>query len=232
MNHVSASSQVSRLNNDRPRRLIVVCSPKGGVGKTTLARCLLVAASKEGIGCLGIDFDPQASLSKWGTRRERTQQRLPGNYPDAEVRQYALGDWRSAVRAASAAGLAVADTPPSVEHDLDAILGLCREADFVAVPVGATQDDLDSVMPWMATLLAAGIPASFVMNRVNRRTRTFGLARDRLIKSGPVCPIEVPLLEDIHSFADKGLTILDVEKAKGQDTMDSVWSHIRREARL
>ncbi|MFL5279799.1 MAG: AAA family ATPase [Rhodopila sp.] len=54
-----------------------MCSPKGGVGKTTITRCLLVAGAQAGLSVVGLDFDPQQSLGKWATRREKTRQALP-----------------------------------------------------------------------------------------------------------------------------------------------------------
>lgn len=42
--------------------LICVCSPKGGVGKTTLAANLTYALARSGSKVLAIDFDMQNAL--------------------------------------------------------------------------------------------------------------------------------------------------------------------------
>lgn len=42
--------------------LICVCSPKGGVGKTTVAANLSYALARSGIKVLAIDFDVQNAL--------------------------------------------------------------------------------------------------------------------------------------------------------------------------
>lgn len=51
--------------------VIVLASQKGGVGKTTLAAHLAVAADAAGIGTVAVyDTDPQQSLARWWDRRE------------------------------------------------------------------------------------------------------------------------------------------------------------------
>jgi len=51
--------------------VIVLASQKGGVGKTTLAAHLAVAADASGIGAVAVyDTDPQQSLARWWDRRE------------------------------------------------------------------------------------------------------------------------------------------------------------------
>jgi len=210
--------------------IITVCSPKGGVGKTTIARCLLVAAAQAQLRCVGLDFDPQLSLGKWASRRERTRAALPQqNFVDVPVDACDLSEWRERVAELSGYDIAVIDTPPSVEANLPAIHGLCDLATIVLVPTGATRDDLDSVLPWMAALLDAGTRAAFVLNKANRRTSSFTKYRARLIKAGPICPIEIPTLEDIHTQSDNGLTVLDIVRSKGHEPMEGLWAFAQRE---
>ena len=52
-------------------KTIAIIGQKGGTGKTTVAKILLAAASADGKSALGVDLDPQASLCKWGDRRDR-----------------------------------------------------------------------------------------------------------------------------------------------------------------
>src|SRR3712207_5330200 len=51
-------------------RVIVMCSPKGGTGKTTFTQNLLPLMAQEGLKAIGVDLDPQGTLSKWFARRE------------------------------------------------------------------------------------------------------------------------------------------------------------------
>lgn len=215
----------------RGTRFLTVCSPKGGVGKTTLARSLLVAAAQAGIPAVGLDFDRQGSLSKWAARRERTRQSFPDFVP-VEVQEADLHDWRAALKRVAAYSLVVIDTPPSVEDHLAAIQGLCKDATFVLIPTGYTQDDLDSVMPWMQSVQGFGAKAAFCLNRANRRTKIFAQSRARMIKVGAVCPVEIPLLEDIHAHSESGMTVLDIVNSRGLQPVEAVWDFVRREAEL
>jgi chromosome partitioning protein len=214
-----------------PRRIFTVCSPKGGVGKTTIARCLLVAGAQAGLRVIGIDFDQQQSLGKWAARREKTRQTLPSEtFVSVPVHAFDLSEWRERVAELSDHDLIVIDTPPGVEANLPAIRGLCEAATIVLVPTGTTRDDLDSVLPWMKELLEAKVRASFVLNKVNRRTNSFAKSRTRLIRIGPVCPIDIPALEEIHSQSDNGLTVLDMVKSKAHEPMEGLWMFAQQEA--
>ena len=51
-------------------RTIAFLTQKGGAGKTTLAASLAVAAAGAGERVIVLDLDPQASLARWGKRRE------------------------------------------------------------------------------------------------------------------------------------------------------------------
>jgi chromosome partitioning protein len=126
----------------------------------------------------------------------------------------------------------VIDTPPGIEGSYASILRLCELADFVLVPTGSTIDDLDAVIPWMRTLSQMGAKTAFCLNRVNSRTSSYKQARTKLLKIGPLCPVEVPQLEDMHVSANAGLTPLDVPNSKGIDAIEGLWEFVRREARL
>ena len=49
---------------------IALLTQKGGAGRTTLAASLAVAAAQAGERVIALDLDPQASLTRWGKRRE------------------------------------------------------------------------------------------------------------------------------------------------------------------
>jgi chromosome partitioning protein len=53
-------------------RSIAFLSQKGGVGRTTMAASLAVAAAGAGERVIALDVDPQASLVSWGERRRAT----------------------------------------------------------------------------------------------------------------------------------------------------------------
>ena len=50
-------------------KIVAVVCRKGGVGKTTIATHLAVAAEKLGLVTVVLDLDPQASAASWGDHR-------------------------------------------------------------------------------------------------------------------------------------------------------------------
>ncbi len=114
----------------RQSPMITVCSPKGGVGKTTIARCLLVAGAQAGLRTIGLDFDPQQSLTKWADRRVKTSRAIASDaFARIEVAPCELADWRHSVSAYGGVGLVVVDTPPRRGGKPSGDQGLMRKGD-------------------------------------------------------------------------------------------------------
>jgi chromosome partitioning protein len=212
-------------------RIVLLISPKGGTGKSSLARHLLVCGALAGLNVLGIDFDRQSTLTKWAQRREKLRQGIP-EIPAIAVRKAEMAEWRQALEATAGCDLAVIDTPPAIEDHYNAALGLGGAAHLTLLPCGQTQDDYDSVAPWMEPLASAGLPAAFVMNKANRRTRSYDMIRGKLLKVGRFCSVEIPLLEEVHMAQGNGLTVMDVKGSKAGATFDALWSYVAREIDL
>lgn len=212
-------------------RILLVSSPKGGSGKSVLSRHLLVSAAQSGLKAIGLDFDRQQTLAKWSARRARTREAFPDFYATA-VEAVTLQDWRGALKLTAGYDLAVIDTPPSVEDHLPAIDALGEVADLILVPAVCTQDDVESVAPWIKALAAKGFRCSVVLNRANRRTTSYARMRGVLVKAGAVCPTELPQLEDIHVPSTKGLTLLDYSKSRGIAPFEEIWAYVQRELKL
>ena len=93
---------------------VLVCSPKGGVGKTHLARNLSVAAAHAGLRVATADFDPQEALTRSWQRRP-VGLAAPTHYPVS---------WADAEALVSPGGIEEADilfidTPPSLHEHQD-----------------------------------------------------------------------------------------------------------------
>jgi chromosome partitioning protein len=212
-------------------RILLISSPKGGSGKSVLSRHLLVSAAQSGVKAIGLDFDRQQTLTKWAARRARTREAFP-DFADTLVKPVSLQDWRGALNCVESYQLAILDTPPSVEDHLPAIDGLGEAADLILVPAVCTQDDVESVAPWVKALAGKGFTCSVILNRANRRTTSYARMRGVLVKAGAVCPTELPQLEDIHVPSTKGLTLLDYSKSRGIDPFEEIWAYVRREVGL
>jgi chromosome partitioning protein len=210
-------------------KIILLSSPKGGCGKSSLSRNILVLAAQAGCKVVGLDLDAQGTLRTWADRRARVRASIP-QLTDVPVLAATLGEWRFALEEArKQADVVVIDTPPSIELNLNAIVSLAGEADLILIPCTPTQDDIDSVGPWMSRLLGFGANAVFVMNRANRRTKSFTAIRAKLLSAGPVCPVEIPLLEEIPLAAGKGLGVMDLTRPASGETFEGLWSYVARE---
>ncbi len=105
-------------------KVLSLVSQKGGVGKTTLATALAVAALKDGKRPVLIDLDPQASASFWMDTRQDDSLAV------SAIPSSRLGH---VLKAAAEAGaeLAIIDTPPFAK---DIAYEAAQRADFVLIP--------------------------------------------------------------------------------------------------
>jgi chromosome partitioning protein len=196
-----------------------------------VARNLLVAAGQAGIRAVGVDLDQQQTFFKWAGRRAKSREKV-GQIVAADVLPGEADQWSLLRQQVSGYDLAVVDTPPGVEHTLTHIARLCREADFVLIPTSPSTDDLESVVPWWRPLAEHGCKGAFLLNKANRRTKSYGAARSALLRHGALAPIEIPQLEDIAAPFSSGLAVVDYDKVRGAEVMTDVWRYVRREVGL
>jgi chromosome partitioning protein len=160
---------------------IALVAEKGGVGKTTIALNLAVAALQKGRAVAVIDLDPQATAANWTDRRT---QEHPWVVPTPAAR---LG---AAIDKAKAQGIdfVVIDTPP---HSGTDAAQAARRADLVLVPVEPHLFTLET-LPKLADLLklAGNAPALFVVNKAPTQGTEGASAADYIKTQGfSVCPI-------------------------------------------
>jgi len=213
-------------------RIIALNSPKGGTGKTTFAQNLLPLLAGDGLNVLGVDLDPQETLSKWFTVRQQTaERRKRAPLPPFDVMPLHLRRWRQAVEHAQRNGYdaIIFDLPPSVLDVIEEVDALCRAADLVVVTTAATFNDLSSTLPWIESLARKKFKFASCLNRANRREVAFEVARASLNKLGPMCPVEVRSLSDTHAYAMEGLAAVDKPKSKAAADFTGVWHYLRRE---
>jgi chromosome partitioning protein len=221
----------------RPK-LIVVCSPKGGVGKTTITSNILVRAGQRGVRALGLDLDRQRTLAKWYTKR-------PEEARTFAMRESSFGDWPMVSRelrlhqidqdGRPSYDLVVVDTPPSVEDHMLEVRNLIEDADLTVIPTKPGDFDLESVIPWGLTVARLGASAVMVLNQINKQAASWQSAQNRIVKSRlAVCPIALPTSEDVTRYLDRGLALLDLTKARGDsmERFEAVYEFVAREVGL
>ncbi|KXV70397.1 hypothetical protein AD951_02990 [Acetobacter malorum] len=212
-------------------KTILFASVKGGTSKSTLSECVSVCAARDGMKVSGIDFDPQATFRNWGDAREGTQKSIP-SLTSVPVKSLSLSKWKTVEDFTDDNDLVVIDTPPALENDADAFLGLSQLADLVLVPTSATHNDISSNTPYLLSLKKAGVKAFVVFSRVNRQTKSFREARQRVAKYARVLPVEIPIAEDMHVHNHGGLTSVDIKDARGSKDVELLWDLIKHEIEL
>ncbi|WP_408902773.1 ParA family protein [Methylobacterium radiotolerans] len=209
----------------RRRKIILVTANKGGVGKTTIAAHIAVAAAQEGLDVCAIDFDPQESLFMWGGQRPRSAAKV-------EVVTAPLDGYQNALAKQQDRDVVVIDTPPGLSSRTTSIQGLARLADLVIIPATFDFMDLQQVLPYGAALREAiGRRPTYVVNKYDRRMsdREVLEIRTHMEICGDVHPVNVRKLAAIQAPFRDGLTVLDDEKKLHAFEMLSIWSSAKKE---
>jgi chromosome partitioning protein len=176
--------------------LAVICR-KGGVGKTTIATHLAVAAEKLGLVTALLDLDPQANSAMWGDKRSAVQpavvaaqtSRLPLFLKQAEDQD---------------ADLIILDTPPHADTTATAA---AQAADAVLIPSRASGLDLDALPATIHLARAAGKPFFVVFNAAPVQGSEVQDATHALKAEGiEVAPIVLHHRKAFYSHWQQGMT--------------------------
>jgi chromosome partitioning protein len=165
-------------------KTVAIISQKGGVGKTTLALHLAVAAERNDKTTVIVDLDPQASASTW---RDLRQEETPIVQP-AQVNR--LGLILEEARK-HGADLAVIDTSPNSES---ASLAAARCADLVLIPCRPHLLDLKAIGSSIELARLARKPFAVVVNAVPPRG-VLGSEADAAIGTygAPIVPVHLSM---------------------------------------
>lgn len=199
--------------------VIVVASPKGGVGKSTLATNVAGYLASQGHAVLLGDVDRQQSARLWLSLR--SAQATPIGHWEAETEN-------SLVKPPRGTPYAVLDTPAGLHgwRFKDAL----ALADKVLVPMQPSIFDIYAVREFLDRLLAQRRAAKVQIGLVAMRsdTRTVAAERLREFMAGLSVPV-VGELRDTQNYvqlAAGGLSLFDVAPGRVQRDLDQ-WEPLR-----
>jgi len=204
---------------------LCVASGKGGNGKTSTTLNIAVFAAHAGLKVCMVDLDRQRTLGRWHERRDPLAPEIMlyvGIVPEV---QQAISD----IDTVDDIDLVIVDTPPSLdEHPAD-VARLLQRSDFVLVPTTQGTADLDSVIEWMALLKRQGIKSAFLINRAQRNFATYRDARNRLVRVGDLCPVDIRQLEDVQRTHTIGVGVLEMARSAAAEDYQGLWDYLRNQ---
>lgn len=163
-------------------KVLALVSQKGGVGKTTLATTLAVAAEAAGWTTAILDLDPQASAAFWHDTRDADTPVVTAAPPAR------LGHL---LRAAAEAGcdLAVVDTPPFAK---DIAFEAAQHADLVLIPTRPAVLDVMAMTRTLELVRHYGKPAAVVLTFCPPAGREVQDTEEAIARIGAtLCPVRI-----------------------------------------
>ncbi|MGA9658711.1 MAG: AAA family ATPase [Asticcacaulis sp.] len=192
-------------------KTLAIVSQKGGVGKTTIAVHIAVAAAKSGYSVAIIDLDPQATAAQWADWRGAIE-----GEGDANPVVVAAPHARLAptLKEAEKMGvdLVILDSPPAADS---AAVAAAKMADLVLIPTRASAFDLHAIKTTAELVRVAQKPAAVLLNAVPPRANSLIEEVATVIHSlqlsiAPVCLVDRAALR--HAVIN-GLTAGEYEPA-------------------
>lgn len=177
-------------------KTIAIIAQKGGVGKTTIAIELAVAAHLAGLAVGIIDLDPQGTAAKWGDRRDQREDDDSPSVIGGQASRLAV--LLDAARA-NGSDLIILDTPPHAEA---VALQAAKVSDLILIPTRAGGFDLEAIQTTLEMADLAKKPAHILINAVPTNRQHLGEKavtglRERRISVAPVLWMERAAFADL-----------------------------------
>lgn len=182
---------------------LAVVNLKGGTTKTTSAAFLLHALAESGVNVLGVDADPQGSLSRWA---EQADWLVPVvGMPVANLHRQLPGVTGDAITGQRYDGVVI-DTPPLEDHR-SIVVSTLRLATHVIVPMapnpieyerlGSVRAAVDDVADVRADEQAP--PVSVLLTRTVPHAASTGAYRETITEDG--VPVFRTTVGNLQRFA-------------------------------
>jgi len=183
-------------------KVLSILSQKGGVGKTTIATCLAVAAEHDGKRTAIFDLDPQATASFWKDTREAE---TPAVLSIQAIRLSAM------LEAAKDAGTAlIIIDGAAVARDI--AYEAAKVSDFVLIPTKAAVFDIKSMMHTIDIVRQLEKPFSIIQNFVPPTGKETGEAESAAKSiNADVCPIKIGNRKAYFRAQGEGLAVQEYE---------------------
>ena len=204
-------------------RTIVIASPKGGTGKSTLTGHLAVEAERQGSGPVAIvDTDPQGTLSDWWNARQA---------PTPLFAAVDVAQLPSRLEALREYGIefVIIDTPPAFTQTTHAVLAV---ADLVVVPVRPSPHDLRAVGTVIEAVEQQGRSFLFAINAATPRTNIALDAVRALAQHGKVAPVTLHNRIDFATSMVDGRTAGELNaKSRSSSEVTELWQYVNKQLR-
>ena len=183
-------------------KTLAIISQKGGVGKTTLATALAVAAELDGKSAAVFDLDPQASAAFWHDTRTTD---TPAVISIAPARlQHVL-------RAAEESGcnLAIIDAPPFAK---DIAYEAAQHADFILIPTRPAVLDVMAMTRTLELVRHYGRPSAVVLTFCPIQGKEIADTEDAILQmNGTLSPVRIHNRVAYSRAQQTGLTAQEFE---------------------
>jgi len=183
-------------------RVVSVISQKGGVGKTTLATALAVAAERRGRTAAVFDLDPQASAAFWMDIR---QSETPAVVAVPSARLHHM--LKSA--ADSGCDLAIIDAPPFAK---DIAFEATQHSHFVLIPTRPAVLDVMAMTKTLELVRHYAKPAAVVLTFCPPQGREVADTEGAIRQMGAtLCPVRIHNRVAYSRAQQTGLTAEELE---------------------
>lgn len=187
-------------------KTLAVISQKGGVGKTTIATALAVAADRAGKSVALFDLDPQASACFWADRRKSSGNETP---VVRDVNFNRLPNYLE-VMSQGGADLVILDCPPVHRDIAEAALSA---ADMVLIPTRAEALDIRAMTQTVRLVRQMGKTPTVVLTFCPPVGAEIEQARDIITTQlrAEIAPVELHLRKAYPRAQQDGMTAQEYE---------------------
>lgn len=206
-------------------KVLAITSQKGGVGKTTLATALAVAADQDGQSVALFDLDPQASACFWSDRRRKElgERGLTPTVRDIQIAR--LAHYLDAMRTAGA-DLVILDCPPvhrDIAHDA------ASAADLILIPTKPEIFDIRAMQQTVQAAQQIEKPAAVVLTFCSPTGPEIEQAQEIVRKQGAeLVPVQMHQRKAYGRAQMQGLTPQEYEPAgKAADEVRHLYTYTK-----